>query len=53
MDTHAEVLTDKQANVEKFGDYLSTVVGMTDAGNCIDSENDVCRLMKIEGLGLT
>ena len=45
-DTHAEVLTDKQAIVEKFGDYFLTVVGMTDAGNCIDSENDVCRLIK-------
>ena len=45
-DTHAEVLTGKQAIVEKFDDYFSTVMGRTDAGNCVDGENDMCRLMK-------
>ena len=45
-DTHAEVLTDKQDIAEKFGDYFSTVVGMTDTGNCAYDENNVCRLMK-------
>ena len=39
--------TYKQAIAEKFGDYLSTVVGMTYAGDCVDGGNDVCGLMNI------
>ena len=36
MERYLQTLTDKQAIVEKFGDYFSTVVGMTDAGDCVD-----------------
>ena len=32
-DTHAEVLTDEQAIAEEFGDFFSSIVGMTIDGN--------------------
>ena len=45
-DTHVEVLTDEQAIEEEFGDFFSSIVGMTNDGNPREVMYDVCGPLK-------
>ena len=45
-DTHTEVLTDEQAIAEEFGDFFSSIVGMTNDRNPREVMYDVCGLLK-------